>query len=58
MRISSLGKSGCFARAKTTKDAEAKAYWLALAEVWQSLAEHVERSDARNARNMVSDRAA
>ncbi len=44
----------CFARAKTTRDAEAKAYWLALAEDWQSLAEHVEKSAARSAVNLES----
>ncbi len=44
----------CFGRAKTTKDAEARAYWLALAEDWQSLAEHVERSEARSAINLVN----
>jgi hypothetical protein len=46
----------CFARAGTTRDAEARAYWLALAEDWQSLAEHVEKSEARSAKYLESGR--
>lgn len=48
----------CFARAKTIRVTEVKRLWLTLAEDWQLLADHIEKDDARNARDMVIDRAA
>jgi hypothetical protein len=48
----------CLTRAKTTRATEVKMLWLTLAQDWQLLADHIEKNDARNARNLVSDRAA